>query len=1179
MRYLLLLAVAVMALSPLLAGTVSFGYTEALKRAWQHEVLTFTVKVPKAVINPGMSAGDREKALAGMFVTDESGAPVPAQVSDPVLGPEFEQIPLSVTVLANFDPWQQRAWTLHYGETTRLEPPATDLSVREDKGGLVLANDRIAVRTGYGAAEFKTPVDAGKVPAPILAVRGPSGTWLGRGWLESPQKVTGYRIALTHDGSIFTRVKADYDFAGGRYTCYITLRTGEDTIHVREEFDLGDPSAARDSNFCFSLSPGLQPDTIRWYGRYTNNDTFKQFNPTNAVLTYGKMTEAVYPIDYGTVQQQMRIHGLFVWWPQAASYFGAYQKDKPQGDLLAVFPERPGHWRNPTVLFLNTTREKELVLRAPIRQPEQQWTTDGVDYISPYWTGTVYPGTPRNQGVREWGLQLARAGEVIPAGDDAMKSGIRRAWNRYGENPLDKIKDWMLAWDDPGPSAYPRGAIAAADLPALRERAGRIPALKNLLGNSMYQRYTYLVKQDKAVGDKLIRSDAGGDTNWMGILPKLRWSVGCYLDTQGDLGINTFMHHGNYHVVAAAPLFDVAMSIPEMTPEERREAKALYAFCMYKISDPDWLAYGAGFHLGNPNMPTMSMSTIGEGAALIPEHPKANEWMMMSARSTLEMLRTFTAPGGAWRECPHYQMDASMSGVLASAAQFKNAGFIDLYQNPFLKSTMLYHAQIMTPVDPRFGIRTMPAIGNSTYEPTSLYGRMAAGTAKSDPDYSRQLQWAWKACGTPYMYANDEGVCNEDLPAAPPDMQSRHFPGFGSVMRSHFGDPNETYLLFRFGFNIEHYEDDQGEIVLYSRGAPLCMDFGSQYQPMMLRSWFHNKISINHMVSWTPVGTITQNNFLDAADGALGSITYDRLFPTTDRPDIPDPYAGTNSAPPPVPLKALTTWTRQMVLVKNEVADAPHYVVLRDSFAGKGDDFTEFSLWDLAKGVEPNGNVVNYPGQYGVDVALTVLDPAKPAFATGSYQHNFIGPTRGYWNKQNPGKPFEEVQHFARIKRSDHGGYFVVIFPHRPNEPAPAFTAWGGGAGTSALVNGERHVVVCAEAPGTYSGNGITLQGQRAVVRDGNGKTVLALLQGTSLKAGNITLTASGPVALTVSRDGISGEANLPAAGPVTLAMPEAHGLKAALLVDGKEQPLEAKPGPDSLILTLPAGRCKFVVK
>jgi hypothetical protein len=508
--------------------------------------------------------------------------------------------------------------------------------------------------------------------------------------------------------------------------------------------------------------------------------------------------------------------------------------------------------------------------------------------------------------------------------------------------------------------------------------------------------------------------------------------------------------------------------------------------------------------------------------------------MLHSVTSNLHMLRDYTAPGGAWRECPHYQMDASLNGVLAAATAFRNAGLMDLFQNPFLKATMLYHVQILTPVDPRFGIRTMPAIGNGSYEPTGTYGRMAAGTADSDPTYSAWMQWAWKAVGAPYHYRNDELLNNEDLPAAQPDLSSRHFPGFGTVMRAHVGTPDETYLLFRMGYQHEHYENEQGEIVLYARGVPLCMDFGSQYQPTMRRPWLHNRIAVNHKVD-NALGEVTENNLLDAADACLGRLTVREVFPVPE-----DPWERTppNAGPPPEPI-APTTWTRQVVLVKNERPDGPHYVVVRDGFEGAGDSVTEFSLWDLATDVTTDANVATFAGQHGVDLAVTMLDPPAPTFTTGEYGHKFIaGNAVPFWRAVNGNKPFEEVQRFIRVKRTDHGGYLAVLYPYRPGEAVPAFTPWGHGAGVQATVGHERHVVICAATPGRHEAGDVALDGQRALVRTSDSARHLVLLAGTRLSAGNVVLAAPGPVAVTIGPAEISGEANLPVAGEVRLSVP-----------------------------------------
>ncbi len=1152
------------AVIPILAGaavmlgaeTVPFGYEEALRRTWSHEILNFEVKIPKAAAD-----------LATMYVTDETGAVVPAQVYDPFIHPERPDAMVTVSVLADFQPWQKRTWMLHACEKDGPFAPATDMKAAEEKDAWVLSNDRIAVRVVRGSHTYKTPSDAVEVPAPILAVRGPSGKWIGRGWLESPQNVNGYKSELTHDGPIFKRVRVSYDFIGGRYICTLTLRTGEDVLHVRDEFDLGEPSKQRESNFCFSLKDGLAPDTVRWYGRCFG----KRCNIREEKAASNK--EAEFPLDYANPERLLRLHGLFVWWPEAASYWGAYRHGDPQSDIVAVFPERPGHWRNPAASFLEMRKNGDLVMSFPIRQPVQDWNIDGVDYDSPYYTGSISPDTPRTLGVREWGLQAAKAADVLAMDCDIQNSGIRKAWTRYGQNPLDKIKGWTLKWESPGAFAYPRGAILAKDLPGLRERVARIPALKEQLGRYNTDVFSYLVNPDPIRGGKLVRDEASGDINHMGLLPRMRNSMRCYLDTQGDLGSSTFMHHGIANLAAATPLFDVAMSVPDMTPEERREAMALYAFLIYKVDDPDWLAYGAGFHLGNPNMPTAAVNEVGSAGALVPEHPKAVEWTMAALRSTLDMLREFTAPGGAWRECPHYQMDASMRFTIQAADVMRNAGMMDLYRNVNFKSAMLYHLKIITPPDPRFGIRLMPAIGNTPYEGTSLYGRMAAGTAESDPAFSKWMQWGWKAVGEPYQYSNDQMTCNPDLPAEQPDLSSRHFPGFGTVMRSHVGDADEAYLLFRMGYQHEHYENEQGEIVFYARGVPLCLDFGSMYQPMMLRPWLHNCVSLNHRLT-DGLGTVEENNLLDAADSCLGRLTTRVLSEVPEDPCEPTPP---NSPRPSVEI-APTTWTRQVLFAKDECADGPLYVVIRDSLAGKGEEFSEFSLWNLAEKIETAGNVATCTGQLGVNLAVTFLDPAKPEFSTGEYSHRFLGGnTSPYWHKVNGAKKFEETQRFIRIKRSDHGGYTAVLYPFKPGEPVPTFAAWAGGAGASAVIAGEKHTVVCAEQPGTFNDAGVACDGQRALVREGKGRLVLALLQGTRLSAGGYSLTGAAPVAVTIADGKISGEANLSVDTTVNIecpAVPTAAGL--VVTADGKETKGHAVVDGTTIRLALTAGRCTF---
>jgi len=1101
-------------------AAIELRLEEPLRRSWQNEVVHMEARLPRDEFRPET-----------FRLLDEQGRPVTFQVSDVFTHQERPYVEFNVWVRADLEPFQVRTFALHYGEPAAEGVPATDLAVVRDGDCYILSNSRVGVRALAGARTYSSRVPPSEAPAPLQAVRGPNGTWIGKGWLEGPQKVLSYEAKLVDDGPIFKQVAVTYAFEGGRYTMWVKLTSECNVVMVREEFDLGPPSEARNQNFVFSLYPGLRPDTVRWRGRVWD----KTLAVNNPAFGYQKMQEAWFPIDYSRARPLVHILGLFVWWPETAHYFAAYRKNDPQGDLVAIFRARPSYWRNPTAMFLSVTTAPDLQMRTPLRQPVQEWAVDGVDYGSPYYTGVVAPGTPRSYGRRQWGILLSTTEQAVPPDDDVTRSGINRAMVKYGENPLDKILGWTLKWPDPGPQAYPRAWIRREELPALRAKVKAHEEFSGRLGRSTQKPFTYLVNQDPELGKRLWYDEAGGDANWMGILPRLRWVADRYLKEEGDLGIHTMMHHGIGTASGHAAMFDAAMSVPGIPEEDRREARALHAFCTYKLCDPDWLAKESGFHLGNPNMPTAAENSLGFMAALIPNHPEATIWALRTSDHMARMLSDYTAPGGAWLECPHYQMDAAMKAILEAGLPLRNSGFMDIFQNPDLKATMLYVTQILTPVDPRFRVRTIPALGNGSHETSNLFGRMAQGARPHDPEYASWMQWAWKAVGSPITARNDPMVLDPDIPSSPPDMSSRHFPGFGAVFRSHFGDPDETYVIFRMGYQHAHYEIDQGNIILYSKGAPLCLDFGSIYQPTMLRPWLHNRISIDHKVEdFTQVGEITEHEFLPSADAALGSVSISRLFEDDEYPGRPKPP---NVSPPPEVIPP-TVWTRQVMLVKDPGdASGPHYVLIRDSFGGQPTRPTDWTLWCLADDLKTDGPRALYTGQYGVDLDVHIIKPESPTFQTGQYGHeklfyNHIGA------RYMPGGKFKEYQKFIRIKQPPAKGYFAVLCPRKRGEQGPAFKSWAAGAGVSARIGGARHFAIMAEGPGTYAEGDVVLEGQRAVVRRKGNDVALTLLRGTSLKCGPVAISGDAPCELTLIGGKAHIASSLPRAGAVKLQLP-----------------------------------------
>jgi hypothetical protein len=152
-----------------------------------------------------------------------------------------------------------------------------------------------------------------------------------------------------------------------------------------------------------------------------------------------------------------------------------------------------------------------------------------------------------------------------------------------------------------------------------------------------------------------------------------------------------------------------------------------------------------------------------------------------------------------------------------------------------------------------------------------------------------------------------------------------------------------------------------------------------------------------------------------------------------------------------------------------------------------------------------------------------------------------------------------------------------VLYPYRAGETAPAFVAWGGGAGVTATVAGEKQTAICAAEPGSFSEGGVAFDGQRALVREGNGRLVLALLAGKRLEAGGCTVRADGPVSITLADGRVGGESGLPQPGEAMLTLPAATPAAAAMIIGaGKESRVALTRDGQTVRLPLPAGRCTF---
>jgi len=234
---------------------------------------------------------------------------------------------------------------------------------------------------------------------------------------------------------------------------------------------------------------------------------------------------------------------------------------------------------------------------------------------------------------------------------------------------------------------------------------------------------------------------------------------------------------------------------------------------------------------------------------------------------------------------------------------------------------------------------------------------------------------------------------------------------------------------------------------------------------------------------------------------------------------------------------------------------------MRDPFGGEPTKTTEWTLWCLADSVDLRPGLAGYKGQLGVDLDVTIVDPADQKPTTGQYGHKGLFYNGGFWHKQNPGKKWEEIQRYVRLKREPGPGYFVVLYPRLPKDGALAFRPWADGAGATAEIDGVRHVVALAPAPGTYQEGEVELVGRVATVRRKPGATSVLLSVGSRLRAGDLIVEDAAPVAVTLTGKTLVVESNLAAPATLVVTAPEGVVVPSATRKDRRWH------------VTLPAGK------
>lgn len=1101
------------------------------------------------------------------------GQPVLAQVKASDTWDDGSIRHVRVSFITSLDSLTNRVYVLD----DSAQAPRDDgtLTITKTKDTLVLASPLIAAEIPALSRIFTTnDAQPAAFPPPVSRIRGRHG-WFGQGRidLDSGYRLKERSVVVTDDGPILKRVMVTSAFVKeGKSntfvgdTCLhaveITLCRGEELVRVKESFSFPfcDLSPLE---YAFDFYPGLKPDTS------VCRPAWSAEGPTWDVGSLWDLSPYEGPLFPLRYDRDDTLGVLTPWavMPQQFVHFACYRDadgaDADMAGLMITAPERWDHiayispddsWKlvqNPHTFFtlkkikdvrLSVGRDKSLVAHFPLTTGTREWA---------FFAGGPFTRTTSRE-VKTGDKTETKVNLAAPR--DYFKARV----NHYAFNPLDRIKDWVLAWPDNPKTVYPHLYYSPAEFETRRaafnawDSAQPVPALTNQAASQKLKDVVLKLAEDAV----------------------RRMSV-----NPGP------PHHISCDVWITVNLSDLLLGSGTLTAAERTQLKARIAFMAYMMNWRGYWAPEMGY-AANPNMTAFCYDSVGLAGLLLSDHPESETWIGSCTTELDRELASWVSADGAWIESPGYTRASwSEHGMLLTA--LKQAGLRDYFRDPRVQKFFRYFFTLQTPPNPEKGLnRTLPIIGNVFgMQAVEEFNVWARGLADADPALSGAMQWMWKAfgfgpsaemkgkamylssgagpsmwfgnhLGMPpyYQVALYDPLIPAVKPVQPELLLGGRFRGFGAVLNSHFGGDKETKLYLREGAYYSHWDVDQGGIVFWGKGAPLVMDHGyGEFHP-----WFHSRINVNHMYD-DDLGEVTTCFAGDGGSFVQGDMTFSRLSLkehawVKEWPFKPEAINGRSMR---------ADWRRRIVFMKDLDPDGPNYLVMRDTV--RGELPTEWILWAYGAVEDLQATPIRAKGKLGVDLLVYLLDLDKGKVNTGKLD----------FSKEPPSDP-RPKQTLIHLLRPPGRGTLAVLYPALPQQPAPKVTALANGAAVKLIAGDRTDWVFMPETPGIVEADGVRFEGLTGSVSMRKDGLHIMGDRRSMLAAEGLTATCNTPFELLVSGNRIQGRTSSDDVA-ATLVLSGAVGARAAAVtVNGQSRPLTVEQG--QVRVMLPSGSTAFTI-
>ena len=669
--------------------------------------------------------------------------------------------------------------------------------------------------------------------------------WRGRSRFLRTGQIERLEVERSPAGPVFYRHAMQYRFAlGAAYRCEVTCWAGLDYMTVEEtitgpasewmrwEYELEDwPTHV------YTAGHGA---THKFVSSYRNSAVYYDF----ALAEIAPDKDFLWLPNY-LIWSRFE-DALLACFIRSAAGPGGGAPFEP--DMLTIFQIRRGEWED----HLWAPRARRPLDDRPWHPwSQRRWWGSRHGTIR-----VIRNGHPKSgafirfslvPGTRSWGLWMGDS-KTLPRprkrihNNAPLPSLIKTA---AGEVRLNELQHRILDWQPDPRVRHPRMEMTPELIARMETKAKSDPYFSSALGR---------LQKDSAFRALIHKDRKAAKGIAAGVLRDLNTRFNFPL-TEGIEFSSHLSPVGVRPVFRHAAKVDLLLGADLLEPQIQKQLRERFAYLAYLMTDSMFMAHK--YNAGHPNFDADRYISIAAIAMLYPDHPHAKQWLDHAIRSLREAMRIYViSQSGKWAENlgGYYNWSTNIIGGMARALKF--TGSADPYAWPEFQNFWRWGLGTALPPKPPTGqlgkvkadelkrFRLVPGIGDNGGDGgLGVHGGFAlagAGILAHNPELGRHLLWFWNEGGRHsyghYPYSMFFGLSSEHLEIAArsrsrPDFRSQLLDGYGSLFRANFGEPTESYVLFKCGPGGYRYHGEEGSFVLFGLGQPVSLDGGRAWHP------------------------------------------------------------------------------------------------------------------------------------------------------------------------------------------------------------------------------------------------------------------------------------------------------------------------------------------------------------